>query len=242
MSSAGRLLTVAEYRALWVGVLRSECGAVQGNGFGIREGATARECQGWRGLAVLAMLGELGLRVGEAVQVTWNLLGPVRRGSPVLELPGDICKGGRGGVVVVTPAARWALAVWWLRLVGRTEDAPGKGDPVVWDGRTLLGVRGVQKLVGRWGRRYIGRHVSPHDLRRTFGDRVRRVADVRIAQLMLRHARLSSTERYLGGDLTERIEAARKLAADVFELGVPDLATAEWAPVAAVPLLRVAAP
>lgn len=233
MASAGRMLTSEEYRKLWVGVLRDECGvrdtAYQTEGLAV----TRTHRRGWRGLALVALLGELGLRIAEAVGVPWWVFDPVRRGEMVVQLPGEICKGGHSRQVVVTPAARWVLAVWagvggWAKQSGYA-----RGWNVVRCGDGELGVRGGQKIVERFGRRYLGRQVGCHDLRRTFGDRVRRVADVRIAQLMLGHVRLSSTERYLGGSLSERVSAGIEIDRDLWPDGFSLERVGEW-PVATV--------
>lgn len=230
MGSAGRFLTEEEYRNLWVGVLRGECGV---NRPGIRpdpDAVTASQRRGWRGLALVALLGEMGLRIGEAVRVRWEALACALAGSPVVQLPAEICKGKRARQVIATPAARWALELW--RSVGVPSDRPElwSSEVVVGFRAGGMGIRGGQKIVERFGHRYLGRRVGCHDLRRTFGDRVRRVADVRIAQLMLGHARLASTERYLSGSLAERLEAAVRIDALLWPDGFAVKGSVEGAP------------
>lgn len=229
MASAGRMLTSEEYRKLWVGVLRGECGFDGKGQLANPIWMSVTQRKGWRGLALVALLGELGLRIGEGVGVPWWVFDPVRRGEMVVQLPGEICKGGHSRQIVVTPAARWVLATWW----GLQPGEMGCGSQVLrlWvRGRYEdLGIRGGQKIVERFGRRYLGRRVGCHDLRRTFGDRVRRVSDVRIAQLMLGHVRLSSTERYLSGSWAERQSAAVSIDRELWPEGFTLDRVGDWA-------------
>jgi len=211
MGSAGRFLTDEEYRALWVGVLRGECGFDGTVASTDPLVVTRQGRRGWRSLALVALLGEMGLRIGEAVQVRWEAFAGALRGSPVVQLAAEICKGKRARQVIATPAAAWALRVWHGFVVTAGPADGADGWPVLGMWGRAVGVRGGQKIIERFGRRYVGRRVGCHDLRRTFGDRVRRVCDVRIAQLMLGHVRLASTERYLSGSLAERLQAAVRI-------------------------------
>lgn len=211
MGSAGRFLTADEYRALWLGILRGECGFEGSSSEVDALVVTRRRRRGWRGLALVALLGEMGLRIGEAVAVRWEALAGALKGSPVVQLPAGICKGKRARQVIGTPAAVWALGVWRSVLQAESLNDYAEQAAVVEYGAQGLGVRGGQKMIERFGRRYVGRQVGCHDLRRTFGDRIRRVSDVRIAQLMLGHERLASTERYLAGSLAERLDAAVRI-------------------------------
>lgn len=211
MGSAGRFLTSEEYRKLWVGVLGGECGQKATLAKPDPVVLSARDRRGWRGLALVALLGEMGLRIGEAVQVRWEAFAAALGGSPVVQLPAEICKGRRPRQVIATPAAAWVLGCCRALRPASFVDSRPLLDLCAVQGASALGVRGGQKIIERFGRRYLGRPLGCHDLRRTFGDRVRRVSDVRIAQLMLGHARLSSTERYLAGSLAERLQAALRI-------------------------------
>lgn len=233
MSSAGRMLTSEEYGSLWLGVLRGECGFDGTGRLPTPIAITATQRKGWRGLALVALLGELGLRIAEAVGVPWWVFDPVRRGEMVVQLPGEICKGGHSRQVMVTPAARWVLAAWWQYSAALERPAVRSATNVLGLAGAFLGIRGGQKIVERFGRRYLGRRVGCHDLRRTFGDRVRRVADVRIAQLMLGHVRLSSTERYLGGSWAERQSAAVSIDRELWPDGFTLDRVGDWGPLVA---------
>ncbi len=54
---------------------------------------------------------------------------------------------------------------------------------------------------------------NSHALRRTFGDRVSEGTDLRVVQRLMRHASISTTERYIDPDRKKRIKALRALYA-----------------------------
>lgn len=56
--------------------------------------------------------------------------------------------------------------------------------------------RQVERIVGWLGQTYLGRRLTPHMLRHTFGTRVLRKSNIRIAQKLLGHKRITSTQIY----------------------------------------------
>jgi integrase len=227
-SVARRILDVREYRGLLFGVLRHDCrwGDTVALPYGLSAGS--REFCGWRSLAMVVLLGELGLRVSEAVGLEWAALSPALRGSPVVALPAWLCKGKRGREAVLTPVAWWALSCWAVVAEERWGDVEsgwvlGQGA----SGRPYS-PRGVQKHVGKLGKRYVGEAITPHTLRRTFGDRCRRLGDLRLAQLALGHKRLASTERYLAGSLPERMRLAVETGRELWPGGPPGVTPCRW--------------
>jgi integrase len=219
MGSRGRRLTDEGYRRFWWSVVTRGVACVNVGALTPRGCLSARERAAWRGLVLLTLLGEAGLRVGEACKLAWRDLGGVRGGGDVFKLPAEICKGGRPRDVVLSPLVRLVLLRWW-DVVG---EVFGEGDGVAvlttnMTGRTL-GVRGAQYQLVKMGRAHLGVPVWPHDLRRTYGDRCRRFGDVRLAQLQLGHARLSSTERYLADRIDERRELGCRLTSDMLPAG-----------------------
>lgn len=165
---------------------------------------------------LLALMGEAGLRVGECVGLKYDAFAPALRGSETITLPGALTKSKRARTVVVNRVLRYCAQVHveYARQLSPPEWKPMQ---LVTCRRDLpMSVRGAQMAVVSAGRRYLGKEVWPHDLRRTFGDRCRRMGDVRIAQLDLGHARLATTQAYLDGSLAERLEVAEKRAEDLW--------------------------
>lgn len=223
-----RMLEPAEWGRLWWGLIRGE-GLVNG-GRRVREGAglSRGQWRAWRHLAGLALMGECGLRVSEARFVCWRHVAAVLDGAAEFSLPSSVAKGGSERLVTATPAGVWALA-WWYMVLGEVGvvdwawhvvGGPGYGNAYT--------ARGLQRVVQRLGLLYLGVRITPQTLRRTYGDRCRRAGDVRLAQLMLGHRRLSSTERYLGGSTAERRVVAARISGDLFPVGPPGLSLGPW--------------
>jgi len=69
--------------------------------------------------------------------------------------------------------------------------------------------RQVERIIGHYGVKYIGRKIHPHILRHTFATRLMRTTPIRIVQELLGHKCLSSTQVYThpnNQDLTKAIE------------------------------------
>lgn len=169
---------------------------------------------------LLALMGEAGLRVGECVALKYDSFVPALRGSETITLPGALTKSKRARTVVVNRVLRYCALVHvdYARQLSAADWEPSQ---LVTCRRDVpMSVRGAQVAVVSAGRRYLGKEVWPHDLRRTFGDRCRRMGDVRIAQLDLGHVRLETTQAYLDGSLAERLEVAEKRAEDLWPLAL----------------------
>ncbi len=73
-----------------------------------------------------------------------------------------------------------------------------------------LTVRQTQRIIASAGKLSIGRDIHPHLLRHTFGTRIERKAGIRVAQMLLGHKNLSSTQIYThpsGEDLKKAIDS-----------------------------------
>ena len=158
------------------------------------------------GLAMVML--EAGLRVGEVVGLDVGDL--LFGGEPVrsLVVRAEIAKRHVERVVPVSARLGGALCelrrVVWREVTGRPEC------PAWFVGRGLrrLGARQVESIIRRAALRTLGRPVHPHMLRHTFGTRVERVAGIRVAQVLLGHADIRTTQIYChpnGDDLLRAV-------------------------------------
>ena len=139
---------------------------------------------------------EAGLRVGELVGL--NIGDLLFRGEPVLTLivRKEIAKRGVERGVPVSDRLRGAIGelarkVWVCDCgqVGMAAFSCGSA-------RRRLTTRQVESIVRRAALEVLGRPVHPHVLRHTFGTRIERVAGIRVAQELLGHADVRTTQIY----------------------------------------------
>ncbi len=190
------------------------------------DGTPFTQWQRSRLVLLLALMGEAGLRVGEAVGLGFDTFRPVLDGAESITLPASLTKMHRARTMVVNRIVAYSALVHVE--YARQLNAPGwVPDRLVTCRRDVpMSVRGAQGAVVRAGHKYLGKAVWPHDLRRTFGDRTRRMADVRIAQLELGHVRLETTQAYLDGSLAERLAVGVKRAEDLWPAAL--MAAERW--------------
>lgn len=196
-----------EYRACWNG-LAASAKVLTATGYLVRAaGLTRKEEHERRALVAWSLMGEAGLRVAETVKLLWGDLHSSWKGDKEFTLPPAAAKGYKMRVCQMTVGLAVALKGWRDVIDGKAECEDRWAVMGNYGLGSTMSIRGVQRVIERVAVAYLGRRISPHDLRRTFGDRCRRYADVRTAQLMLGHDRLESTERYLGDCREERARA-----------------------------------
>ena len=165
---------------------------------GRKEPAWAR----WRDAALLELLYGTGLRLGEALSLSWRAFH--EEGKRTLKVRG---KGGKERLVVLGEAVREGMAKYLEKLpVGWRREA----------GPAFLGPRG-DRLCARVFQRNLMEYLAeaeldssltPHKLRHSFATHLlSRGADLRAVQELLGHARLTSTEIYTRVT-TERLRGA----------------------------------
>ncbi len=151
-----------------------------------------------RDYALMTVLAQTGLRIDEALALTWEDIKIGERSGSVTVRHG---KGGKRRTVPLTLTARQALIEW------RT--AQGDGAERVFP----VGARAVQKALHRYSRRAgLEDRVTPHMFRHTFckalvdaGESLDRVA------ALAGHARLDTTARYTKPTVTDLEKAVAKL-------------------------------
>jgi len=186
----------ADETVLLLGGLRREWGRKHRGAICVRDWAM--------GMVML----EAGLRVGELVgldvgDLLWDGE-PVRR----LRVRAEIAKRGREREIPVSVRLAGALGecrrVVWADRWDQAASAAWTCGP----GRRRLTARQVESIVRAAAMATLGRPVHPHMLRHTFGTRVERVAGIRVAQVLLGHADIRTTQIYChpnGDDLLRAV-------------------------------------
>jgi len=152
--------------------------------------------QGTRNWGMAMVMLEAGLRVGELVGL--DVADLVFQGAPVrtLIVRGEIAK--RHVERGVPVSVRLAGAIGELRRVvwGGWDGFMSVPAWTCGAGWRRITSRQVESIVRRAGLAALGRPVHPHVLRHTFGTRMEHVGGIRVAQALLGHASIRTTEIY----------------------------------------------
>jgi len=101
--------------------------------------------------------------------------------------------------------------------ISRNHPSPGPDstDYLVYtrDPKSRINGKLIERIIVAAGREGLGRPITPHTLRHTFADRMRRVTDIRTVQELLGHKHLSSTMIYTHPDHTDKVRAIAAAAA-----------------------------
>jgi integrase len=171
---------------------------------------------------VLRVLWVTGLRLGEALQLSWTK-GPFRLALdgefPLLEIAADSDKSGRASVLPLTPEA-----VAWFRSTPERERRGLVLAPKTPDGRILNRLDTISKTIARLGR-LAGvvvstdpvRYASAHDLRRSFAARLAPRVRAPLLQQLMRHSSIQTTLTYYATADAQAV--ARELYRDVTQNG-----------------------
>lgn len=165
----------------------------------------SREPQDLRDRALLELLYAAGLRISEALSLTWEDLDWHERSVRVFG------KGGKERIVPVGEPAIRALRSWKKAAEALGGDLPElvfvdprKGRP--------LSDRSARRIVEAWRRRAgIQARVHPHLFRHSFATHLLESgADLRAIQELLGHSSLATTERYTHVDTARLLEVYRR--------------------------------
>lgn len=158
-------------------------------------------------LMVLCML-DAGIRVGELVQLRVNSFLFAGQVVGALVIPRAIAKMKSERTIPLT-----TRLVVGIRAMIQYWSVDGMASFDQYAFRPMkknkpLTPRQVQRTLGILAMRSIGRKVSPHELRHTFGTRLMRTTNSRVVQQLLGHKQLTSTQIYShpnGDDLLKAI-------------------------------------
>ena len=153
-----------------------------------------------RNSTMIVLMLDAGLRVGEIVQLTRNML--VMFGEPVqaIAIAATMTKNKRARTIPLTDSCKKALQV--MNAIIWQQDGCGFEDYAFYSHRPNhpLTTRQVERIVLGIAVRSINRPIHPHTLRHTFATRLMRKVSLPIIQKLLGHKFLSSTQVYTHPD------------------------------------------
>lgn len=153
-----------------------------------------------------------GLRVGEAVNVTWRDLIFIENSCPALTVKAEWTKTGTTRTV---PLSRGLLEARdnWSKVCGSAQEYWPCLDYPILPGHKKEGysIRAIQRITQHLGEMSLKMRVTPHMLRHTFATRLMKVSDIRTVQLILGHVSITSTQIYLNPSLNDLKAAVDKL-------------------------------
>lgn len=149
-----------------------------------------------RNYCITLLMLDAGLRVGEAVRLKQTDL--VLNAEPVksLVLRASITKTHKERVVPLSERIQYCIEALRERVWFDMEDDNGFFAFYDDDPKHHVTERQVQRIIKAAAQTTIGRRVTPHTLRHTFGSKMMRVSSMRTTQELLGHARITSTQIY----------------------------------------------
>jgi integrase len=145
----------------------------------------------------VALMLELGLRVGECTALTWSMLDDFPTGIGLLNIPSTANHNRWPRTLPLTPYLRQHLTMRYNQRLPQLSPDLEKTLPILAkpDGHSITD-RSIQAALHRLSLATLGYHVNPHSLRHTFATRLLRVSDIRLVQIALGHRSLQSTQIY----------------------------------------------
>lgn len=153
-------------------------------------------------LAAALML-EAGLRVAETATTRWAQLTTLGAVNTALRVAPDQAKRNRERLVPINPELAKAIRRAYNHRHDRSPDQPlgyalshHHTDPPPT-------TRTLQRWIIRLATHSLGYTITPHVLRHTFATRALKVANLRVVQELLGHARVTTTQIYTHPDLAD---------------------------------------
>jgi len=162
-----------------------------------------------RNRALIILLLDAGLRVGEAVQLTTLELNPDMPTRTILTLPPDITKSGLARSIPLSARCQQAISDHLLNLPSFLPTVQPRFLFFAANPTRHLSCRQARNIVYGLTRRALHRAIGPHVLRHTFATRLLRGSNTRIVQELLGHKSLASTQIYThpnASDLRDAID------------------------------------
>lgn len=173
---------------------------------------------------LVLLLGRAGLRVGEAVGLSWGDVMEDGKISRWVSVPGDLAKRGKGRLIPMHERLRESLMTHAVSEARRWGQLNPEEPVTCARGRhEAMTHRNLRRIVYGFSLHAFGRRIHPHVLRHTFATRLLLVCDLRTVQELLGHKHVSSTQIYTHvtqADMAKAISRAFKPPADVVVSGL----------------------
>ncbi len=153
-----------------------------------------------------------GLRVGEAVHVTWRDVLTPDGVKDSLEVLAGWTKRKQARTIPLSKSLQEAILNWRKYCYSSVSYWACMDFPIL-PGHKRKGysVRRIEQIISYLGGASLGIRVTPHMMRHTCATRLLKVCDIRTIQLLLGHVALSSTQVYLNPSLNDIRAAVDKL-------------------------------
>jgi integrase len=166
--------------------------------------------------AAFELLAHSGLRISELLSLRWQDVWGSSGALTELTVKAAHAKYGNARTLPIPPRTQDAIERLYLHIPTTT----GRPPAATWP---LLPGTGSGPYTSRWLQRVCGRaaialdlhRLTPHMLRHTFATRLLAASNLRLVQVALGHARMSTTEIYTHPSLTELSDAMSQIAARV---------------------------
>lgn len=154
-----------------------------------------------------------GLRVGEAVHLTWRDLQSAGAPSWTIVVKPEWAKTQKSRQVPISEALQIEILRYGSICGTKTVYWPNLNYPL-FPGHKKEGwsIRQIQRHIHDMGKESLGIKVTPHMLRHTFATRLLKVSDIRTVQLILGHVSITSTQIYLNPSVQDLKSAVDKVA------------------------------
>lgn len=156
-----------------------------------------------RNYTLCQLMLEAGLRVGEVLKLQYHDLYLMGKPVSTLKVRAKISKSKVPREIPISPVLDEALFDYYLCFFAHTCPAPVDyvfKSPM---SHHPITARQVQRIVSAASMKSIGRYITPHTLRHTFGTQVLKRSNLRIAQILLGHVNLNTTQIYTHPDETD---------------------------------------
>ena len=160
------------------------------------EGLVSRRSRRVRNFLITQLMLECGLRVGEVVNLQFHDLFLLQQPVTSLTIRPQISKGHVKRSIPISPTASSALALFYRTFFAQKEPSPIT--PAFISSLTAkpVSIRYVQRFIAVASEQSIHKRISPHTLRHTFASRVLARSNLRVTQMLLGHANVSTTQIY----------------------------------------------
>jgi integrase len=162
---------------------------------------------------MLSFMIHCGLRVGELVQLTLDMVLLERRPLEMVNLDASITKTNIARAVPMPIIVKGALTQYikddyhWYSCPENFVFPSGIGSV------NHITVRRVQQLLSKISKVAIGLEISPHVLRHTFATRMMKLTDIPTLQRLMGHKSIKSTQVYTHPSNQDMLDASKKLDA-----------------------------